>query len=343
MPRAHAREGLLWLLAFLPTALGNAFSDYITTVLPVIIGGLADDSDPVREVALRAGQVIVKHFAATHTGILLPSLQAGMFDENWRIRQSSVMLLGDLMFAISGAKAVGVVEDEDDDSGLGTDAFNAAIVAQLGMETRNDVFASLYIMRNDISAVVRQSALQVWKTVVVNTPRTLKSILPVLMTQVIASLAATNPDKREVGGRCLGDVVRKLGERVLQDVVPILRRGLQSDVAEKRQGVCLGLSEVIAACNKRQLEEYMSVVVPAVERALCDSDTEVRYVLLRACGEVSSKCALLSPVCVCGCVAVAMAACMAVYCLSVSLPPRRLLVCSAPWAPARWMTSCRAC
>lgn len=134
--RSHAREGLLWLLAFLPTALGNGFSDYISSVLPVIIGGLADDSDTVRDVALRAGQVIVKHFATTHTGILLPSLQAGMFDENWRIRQSSVTLLGDLMFSISGAKALGVVEDEDDDTGMATDANDAAIIAQLGLVRR---------------------------------------------------------------------------------------------------------------------------------------------------------------------------------------------------------------
>ena len=284
--RPHAREGLLWLLAFLPTALGQMFSDYIESVLPVIIGGLADDQDPVREVALKAGQVIVKHFASTHTGILLPSLQAGMFDENWRIRQSSVKLLGDLMFSIAGAKVVGVVEGDEDDTGLATDANDIAIIEALGRDTRDDVLACLYIMRCDMSAVVRQSSLQVWKTVVSNTPRTLKSILATLMRHIISSLASSNPDKQQVGGRCLGDVVRKLGERVLSEVVPILRAGFNDPSPAKRGGVCLGLGEVIGACSKRMLEDYMDVVVPAVKVALCDPDAEVRCVVQWCSGAV---------------------------------------------------------
>lgn len=44
--------------------------------------------------------------------------------------------------------------------------------------------------RSDIGYTVRGAALHVWKTVVTNTPRTLAEILPALMANIIASLAA---------------------------------------------------------------------------------------------------------------------------------------------------------
>lgn len=50
-----------------------------------------------------------------HSEKLLPSLEAGLFDDSWRIRQSSVQLLGDLLYTIGGTKAVGVAADADDE------------------------------------------------------------------------------------------------------------------------------------------------------------------------------------------------------------------------------------
>ena len=40
--------------------------------------------------------------------------------------------------------------------------------------------------------------MHVWKTVVANTPKTLKEIMPVLMSTLIASLASTSSERRQV-------------------------------------------------------------------------------------------------------------------------------------------------
>ena len=67
---------------------------------------------------------------------------------------------------------------------------------------------------------------------------------------------------RQVAGRTLGDVVRKLGERVLPEIIPILERGLDSEEPDQRQGVCIGLSEIMASISR----DHVSLVVPAYRR-----------------------------------------------------------------------------
>ena len=42
-------------------------------------------------------------------------------------------------------------------------------------------------------------------------------------------------------------------------------QGLKSPLPEKRQGVCLGLSEVIGAATRKQLEDFLPVLIPAVQ------------------------------------------------------------------------------
>lgn len=95
-----------------------------------------------------------------------------------------------------------------------------------------------------------------------NTPKTLKEIMPVLMNTLISSLASSSSERRQVcdcvllstilrifltrnyltdlsvtqvAGRALGELVRKLGERVLPLIIPILSKGLKDPVASRRQ------------------------------------------------------------------------------------------------------------
>jgi hypothetical protein len=49
-PKANVREGVIWLLCFMPGAMGRSFTPLIADALPIIIAGLSDDADGVREV-----------------------------------------------------------------------------------------------------------------------------------------------------------------------------------------------------------------------------------------------------------------------------------------------------
>jgi len=52
----------------------------------MVLQGLADESEFVRETALQAGQTVVNKYADTAVELFLPQLEKGMVDDNWRIR-----------------------------------------------------------------------------------------------------------------------------------------------------------------------------------------------------------------------------------------------------------------
>lgn len=79
-----------------------------------------------------------------------------------------------------------------------------------------------------------------------------------------------------MAARTLGDVVKKLGERVLPEILPILRAGLESDDADRRQGVCIGLSEIMKSTSRDHVIGYSDSLVPTVGQALSDSKAPVR-------------------------------------------------------------------
>ena len=60
----------------------------------------------------------------------------------------------------------------------------------------------------------------------------------------------------QVAARTLGDLVRKLGERVLPDIIPILEKGLLSEESDERQGVCIGLTEIMSSTSRDQVNVY---------------------------------------------------------------------------------------
>lgn len=266
------REGFMTLFIFLPACFGNSFANYLSQIIPSILGGLADELEAIREISLRAGRLLVKNFATKAIDLLLPELQRGLADDSYRIRLSSVELVGDLLFNLTGISSLTDAEEQ------GETATNAgqSLLEVLGEDRRNRVLSSLYICRCDTSGQVKAAALAVWKALVA-TPRTLRELVPTLTQMIITRLASANREHKAIAASALGELIRKAGDGVFAALLPSLEEGLQTSAdPDNRQGICIALREVVRAAQPEALEDHEDKLISIVRIALVDSNPDVR-------------------------------------------------------------------
>ncbi|KAG0125489.1 armadillo-type protein [Tuber indicum] len=269
--KPSVREGFMSLFIFLPACFGNSFSAYLSKIIPPILSGLADDIESIRETSLRAGRLLVKNFATRAIDLLLPELEGGLADNNHRIRLSSVELVGDLLFNLTGISG----KSEQDDMEA-TGEIGSSLLEVLGKEKRDKVLSALYICRCDTSGQVRLAAVAVWKALVAS-PRTLKELVPTLTQLIIRRLASSSAEQKVIAGQALGELIRKAGEGVLSTLLPTLEEGLRfATDTDAKQGICIALKEVVNSTSPESLEDYETTLVSVVRTALVDADDDVR-------------------------------------------------------------------
>ncbi|KAK5169075.1 translational activator of GCN4 [Saxophila tyrrhenica] len=270
--KASVREGFMSLFIFLPACFGQSFANYLARIIPPILGGLADDVESIRETALRAGRLLVKNFAARSVDLLLPELERGLADDSYRIRLSSVELVGDLLFNLTGISGKAEEDEVEENAGEA----GQSLLEVLGEEKRNKVLSALYICRCDTSGLVRSTAIGVWKALV-STPRTLRELTPTLTQLLIRRLASSNMEQKVIAGNALGELIRKAGEGILSTLLPTLEEGLHTSTdTDARQGICIALRELVSSASPDSLGEHEKTLISVVRTAIVDPDEDVR-------------------------------------------------------------------
>lgn len=272
--RSYVREGYMPLLLFIPVCFGSQFAPYINQIIQPILAGLADVDESIQDSALKAGKLIVKNYATKAIDLLLPELERGMFDENERIRLSSVQLSGELLFQVTGISSKNEFSEED---GEYHGEISKKMVDVLGQERRNRVLSALFVCRNDTSGIVRANTVDIWKALVPNTPRTVKEILPTLISMIVVHMASSSATLRNIAAQTLGDMVRRVGGNALSQLLPTLARSLEDTSSpDSRQGVCIALCELIESSSLELLSEFQPLIVGMIRDTLVDSSETVR-------------------------------------------------------------------
>eukprot|EP00457_Paulinella_chromatophora_P000432 gb/GEZN01000432.1/.p1 GENE.gb/GEZN01000432.1/~~gb/GEZN01000432.1/.p1 ORF type:complete len:1359 (+),score=293.15 gb/GEZN01000432.1/:282-4079(+) len=282
-PDSQIREGYMSLLVFLPEAFGQDFARFLDEVFPRVLQGLADEVGAVREVSVLAGQSLVNQFAQQEVDRLMPALEEGLVSKDWRIRFSSLQLMNALLLRLAGAqgKILGMQDENQEElkadlATISSKQEEERLLKIIGKKKRIEVFAAIYLMRTDVVESVRGLAWRCWKCICFNSGRALTMILKMLMGNIINGLASEDEEMETAAAESLTELVSKVGETVLAQIVPILKLELRSPDARIRRGVCLGLREVLGAARKQLLTSYLFDLVPMVRTALCDQDAGVR-------------------------------------------------------------------
>ncbi|KAG1731829.1 armadillo-type protein [Suillus paluster] len=282
-PRSTVREGFMSLLVYLPATFGARFQPHLPKIISPILSGLSDTEEYVREAAMRAGRMIVTNYSTKAIDLLLPELEQGMFDAGWRIRQSSITLVGELLFKVSGISGKAEVEDEEVVAeAAAAESSRRALTEVLGEERRNRILSALYLARQDAVNVVRQSSIHIWKALVHNTPRTVREILPELVGQLVKLYSSQEFEQQETATRTTTELSRKSGEKVLGEIFTILHAKSHSPDICTREGVCLMLCDVMESTSDAQREGHENEIINMVRTSLVDDDATVRSAAAKA-------------------------------------------------------------
>lgn len=282
-PRSTVREGFMSLLVYLPATFGARFQPHLTKIVGPILSGLSDTEEYVREAAMRAGRMIITNYSNRAIDLLLPELERGMFDSSWRIRHSSITLVGELLFKVAGISGKAEIEEEVEVEMNAADTSRKALGDVLGKERRDRVLTALYIVRQDAVSTVRQSAIHIWKVLVHNTPRTVRELLPELVKQLINLLVDNESgESQETASRTIGEVCRKSGERMLGEILSILRAKSTSSDSRTREGACLALCDIMANATDTQRGGHEDDIVAIVRARLVDDEANVRSAAAQA-------------------------------------------------------------
>ncbi|EGV63734.1 ARM repeat-containing protein [Yamadazyma tenuis ATCC 10573] len=274
--KSFVRAGFMPLLLYLPVCFGSQFAPYLSKIIPPILNGLADTDEEIRDMALRSGRLIVRNYAKIAIDLLLPELENGLNDVNYRIRLSSVELTGDLLFQVTGISGKNeLIDGEDLDTNNGE--INKSLISILGKSHRDTVLALLFMCRSDVNGIVRNKAVEIWKALVANTPKMVKEILPALVEVIIKKLASDEEVEKTIAANTMGEMVKRVGAgNSLSQVLPNLLQLLESDDANIKEGVCIALTELIKSTSEEGLIEFQDIFIEIVYKTLMDESANVR-------------------------------------------------------------------
>lgn len=144
----HIRESYRAVMVFLATCY-DQFVKHLPKLLPIMIQGLSDEVEDVRKISMRNVKICIKQFARQAPNQLVLPIMKMMFHQDFKVRQSSSVLMYQL-----------VKELEND-----------IIKSQpkyVSNETKQEILASMFILRYDSIERVATQAAQIWKNLIDN-------------------------------------------------------------------------------------------------------------------------------------------------------------------------------
>lgn len=115
---------------------------------------VSDEEENIRNSSMMVEKVLINTYCLTHTDLLLDPLCDGVFENNWKKRNSAIILIGEMLNIIKSHMYNTRTTDKNY-------AYYRGLMA-------------VYVIKDDDLQMPRLTANQVWNTYIENTPKTIK-------------------------------------------------------------------------------------------------------------------------------------------------------------------------
>ena len=256
-PEMYLRESYRSTMAYLPTSFGN-FVNYLVVMLPIMIEGLADESEEVRKVSMRNVKICIQQYGKKASEMLCKPILAMMFDKDSRVRMSSSILMYQL-----------VKEMEND-----------IIKSQpkyIKMEMKYQILSGMFILKFDPIDKVQVQASQIWKSLVDAPVHILRMIIETLIKMVFDNIQSKHEELQEMGLSCMRGLVEKFGERIVNESLDIFESYLeQATDINQTSGINRVILNMAGAASHRLLLQIKQRLTTIADPFLVSDDNQIR-------------------------------------------------------------------
>lgn len=284
-PEYCVRDGVVCAMRFFPLSMPGAFEKHLHDVLPIVLRGFSDPNEYIRDSAERAGNAFVVQYYNTSVELLLPALERGLLDENFRIQETSLDLIDTLLGKIVlGGQNVGIATIKDPEG---------VLVRRIGEQHTASVLSTLNILKSYKNKEIAQKAAVMWKNFVGKPNKFIIQYLAVFMAKLLGLACSAALDSREMGDAALRSLFSRFNVRCVGAYIDAANAAIASPDPRTRLGALVSVIPVMETARAHKFcwtpppdrdASVAALAIPIVKRGLCDEDADVRV----AAGEAFS-------------------------------------------------------
>ena len=199
------KEGYLSIFVFLPGCLGDKFEKYFDLIFPLIIEAFSDEHENVRNVSNKIFEICIKLFAKKNTNDLIQPLLIRLFDQNWRIRNSSIALIKTLINNLNNE-------------------FSKESSDYFPKEKRDQILTYTFILKSDQSGNTSTIANMIWRDYVDNIPKYLSKILKNIYEELIRLLIDDKEETYYIAIQNVQLLSSKFSDKFFMELLPLIKQ-----------------------------------------------------------------------------------------------------------------------
>ena len=270
---SYIREGYIGLFVFLPTSFTEHFEKYFNLCLPLVLDGLSDITEEVRSSAKRVVQICIKIYGKTKTHSLLEPLLKKVYANNWRLRESALFLISELLLLLE------------------QDLLKREPV-YVSIEEKDDILTALFIMKTDENEGIRDLASKSWKAIVDNQPKVLKVIMDTLLNKIFILISREKGEIVEVACDTIRELAGKFGDRFLKTLFEFF--GIKMEEYGEDDGIytvaiCTAVLEICDCIPRYQLNPYRMKVLEIVKGLITSDEPQIQKSLANIFSQLIEK------------------------------------------------------